>query len=54
MDVIDPRVHASKTPKDNADMPTFQQVMNGPEATEYYLNKMKLEIQTLLRVRILG
>jgi hypothetical protein len=47
MDVIDPRVHASKTPKDNANMPTFQQAMNGPEATEYYLNKMKLEIQTL-------
>ncbi len=46
MDVIDPRVYASKTPKDNADMPTFQQAMNGPEAAEY-LNAMKLEIQTL-------
>jgi hypothetical protein len=46
MDILDPRVYASKTPKTDADMPTFQQAMNGPDATEY-LNAMKLEIQTL-------
>ena len=27
------------------DMPTFQQAMNGPEASEY-INAMRLEIQT--------
>ena len=46
MDVLDPRVYASKTPKNDADMPTFQQAMNGSDATEY-MNAMKLEIQTL-------
>jgi hypothetical protein len=46
MDIIDPRVYASKASKPDADMPTFQQAMNGPDATEY-LNAMKLEIQTL-------
>jgi hypothetical protein len=46
MDVIDPRVYAAKMNKNNADMPSFQQTMNGPDTTEY-LNAMKLEIQTL-------
>ena len=47
MDVRDPRVvYASKTPKNDADMPTFQQGMNGSEAAEY-MNAMKLEVQTL-------
>ena len=46
MDVVDPRIYAAKIHKSNADMPTFQQAMNGPDATEY-LDAMKLEIQTL-------
>ena len=46
MDVLDPRVYASKTPKNDADMPTFQQAMNGSDAAEY-MTAMKLEIQTL-------
>ena len=47
MDVVDPRVYASKLlSKNDTDMPTFQQAMNGPDATEI-LSAMKLEIQTL-------
>ena len=46
MDVVDHRVYASKTSKNDPDIPTFQQAMNGPEATEY-LTAMKLEIQAL-------
>ena len=48
MDVVDPRVNASKPPKANGNMPTFQQGMNGPEAKEY-LNAMKLDSQPLKR-----
>ena len=46
MDVLDPRIYAAKIHKTNADMPSFQQAMNGHDATEY-LDAMKLEIQTL-------
>ena len=46
MDVLDPRAYASKILKNDADMPTFQQAMNAPDAAEY-MNAMKLEIQTL-------
>jgi hypothetical protein len=43
----DPRVYASKTPGNDSDMPTFQQAMNGSEASEY-IYAMKVEIQTLV------
>ena len=47
VNITDPRVYASKTPGSDADMPTFQHAINGPDATEY-INAMKLEIQTLV------
>ena len=46
LNVVDPRVYSSKTPKTDADMPTFQQAMNGSDALEY-LTAMQVEIQTL-------
>jgi hypothetical protein len=46
LEITDTRVYATKTPKNGIDMPTFQQAMNGPDASEY-LNAMKLEVQTL-------
>ena len=46
MDVFDPCVYASKISKNDADMPTFQHAMNGPDAAGY-MNAMTLEIQTL-------
>ena len=50
INITDPRVYASKTPGTNADMPTFQQAMNGSEAAEY-IRAMKLEVQTLVNQR---
>ena len=47
LNITDPRVYASKTPGSDSDIPTFQQALNGPDASEYS-NAMKLEIQTLV------
>jgi hypothetical protein len=47
VNITDPRVYAAKTPGHDADMPTFQQAMNGAEASEY-IKAMQLEIQTLV------
>ena len=47
VNITDPRVYAAKTPGSDSDMPTFQQAMNGPDASEY-INAMRLEIQTLM------
>ncbi|KAI2495221.1 hypothetical protein MHU86_19318 [Fragilaria crotonensis] len=50
VNITDPRVYAAKTPGTDSDMPTFQQAMNGSEASEY-INAMRLEIQTLVGQR---
>ena len=50
VNITDPRVYASKIPGSDANMPTFHQELNGPDATEY-INAMKLEIQTLVGQR---
>ena len=50
MDITDPRAYAAKLRGGDADNPTFQQAMNGPEADEY-IKAMKLEIDTLVAQR---
>lgn len=50
VDIVDPRVYATKVRCKDADTPTYQQAMNGPDATEY-LQAMKLEIHTLIGQR---
>ena len=47
INITDPCVYAAKTAGSNSDMPTLQQAMNGPDASEY-INAMRLEIQTLM------
>jgi hypothetical protein len=47
VDITDPRVYAAKIRGSDADMPTFQQALNGSAASEY-LTAMKLEIHTLM------
>jgi hypothetical protein len=47
VNITDPRVYAAKKMGSDSDMPTFQQAMNGSEASEY-INAMQLEIQTLI------
>jgi hypothetical protein len=43
-------VYAAKVHGGNADNPTFQQAMNGPDSVEY-LKAMKLEVDTLVGQR---
>jgi hypothetical protein len=50
VNITDPRVYAAKLRGSDADMPTFQQAMNGTEASEY-ISAMQLEIQTLIGQR---
>jgi hypothetical protein len=50
LDIMDPRVYAAKVRGNDADNPTFQQAMNGPDADEY-IKAMKLEIHTLVGQR---
>jgi hypothetical protein len=47
VNITDPRVYSAKTPGSDSDMPTLQQAMNGPAASEY-IEAMRLEIQTLM------
>ena len=46
----DPRAYASKAMKNDPDMPTFHQAMNGPFAEEY-IKAMQLEVATLVQQR---
>lgn len=50
INIDDPRVYAAKVHGGNADNPTFQQAMNGPDSVEY-LKAMKLEVETLVGQR---
>jgi hypothetical protein len=47
VNITDPRIYAAKTARNDPDMPTFQQAMNGTEAGKY-IKAMKLEIHTLI------
>jgi hypothetical protein len=47
LNIDDPRVYAAKLRGNDADNPTFQQAMNGPNANEY-IKAMHLEIHTLV------
>jgi hypothetical protein len=51
VDICDPRVYAAKIARADADNPTYQQAMNGPDAGEYIKAIMKLEIHTLVQQR---
>ena len=50
VNIDDPRVYAAKVHGGDADNPTFQQAMNGPDSVEY-LKAMKLEVDTLVEHR---
>ena len=50
LDITDPRIYATKVRSKDADTPTYQQAMNGPDAAEY-LQAMQLEIHTLIGQR---
>ena len=47
LNITDPRMYAAKIPGSDADMPTFQQALNGSEASEC-ITAMRLEIETLM------
>ena len=51
VDIGDPRVYATKVRGKDADSPTYQQAMNGPDAAQYLVEAMKLEIHTLISQR---
>jgi hypothetical protein len=48
--ISDPRMYVAKNRKDDPDLPTFHQAINGPNA-EDYIQAMKLEINTLVQQR---
>jgi hypothetical protein len=50
LDIGDPRAYSAKLRGKDADNPTFQQAMHGPDAAEY-IKAMKLEIHTLIGQR---
>jgi hypothetical protein len=48
--ITDPRMYAAKNRKDDPDMRTFHQAVNGPNADDY-IEAMKLEVNTLVQQR---
>jgi hypothetical protein len=48
--ISDPRMYAAKNRKDDPDLPTFHQAVNGPNAQDY-IEAMKLEVNTLIQQR---